>query len=80
MPITHFGSDPDAAILELFSGSADHPVHTESWYGARMRTGVAPLATGSTYAIVVVGPGLRRVHGVGWWNPPSFAIVATSAQ
>jgi hypothetical protein len=79
-PLASLGADPDAAVLEVYSGRSGAATHTQSWGDARRSSDVGAVAAGATYALVVLGPGLRRAYGAGWWNPPVVSIVETTAQ
>jgi len=78
--LASFGEAPDAALLEVYPRNATVPVLAQAWGDARARSDVGPTAVGQSYAIVVVGPGLRRDQGMGWWNPPTLSVVETTAR
>ena len=78
--LSSFGAAPDAALLDVYPRNGTVAVLTQSWGDARHRSEVGPVDVGQSYAIVVVGPGLRRDQGMGWWNPPTLSVVETTAR
>src|SRR5262249_40144338 len=68
------GAENSASHVQLFAFGSKVPIYDQSWAPTLAAGGLADLADGASYTLVVVGPfpGFAQRR---WWNDPLVTIV-----